>query len=440
MGKTGHTRTLLLIAIGLAVAVELVDVAGWAYWRRTTQLLQGEVEPGSRALTESSLAGLPSAVSRSRRLAGELLGNLEREHAVAVMARIGGLQRRWFPTDPAGFKSQAREHVLGGEIDEGLRAMGAAIERDPRSPYLHRLQALVLRRAGEAEAGLLELAEARALAPDLRRPSVEITPEEEVRVELIAARRRIELHPDRQVQTTLELAELLRRRGKNDEASAALDPFSESLEVRLRRAEWELEDAIPGAAVADLEGLATDWRLPAKARARAWSLLASAREMSGDAEGATSAAGRALEIAPDNPLPYVTLALLAERSGDLDRAMEHLRRAWGVAPSNVKVLLHLARVGAQLGEVGDASYALRRALALVDERERPAVGARLVRLLIESRRLDEAMKELADLLESHPHEQELLVLARSLGGRLDPAVTGDGGVVPGKSASSVQKR
>lgn len=455
------TRCGLVAVSCLALALLLVEAVGWATWRHAAAVLSTDPLRGARLLGESRLVAQPAAVDASRALAADTLVGVDPELVAAAMSRLGRLQQLWLPIDPSGPKNLARAFLIRGDRAQGMLVLQAAIARDPASPYLHRLMALILRGEGHVAQSLGHLAAARALAPDLRRPEVEVTQQEQEWVELEAARRRVGLHPHRRVEMTLAQAEILHERGRADEAEQVLEPFADQVEVKLQRASWRLDEVlsrpepppesrpesrpehpvqvsgatprlrgrsgiegpINGLDAVDLEHIASSRWVPVKQRVRAWTLLAKARAFQGRYEAAVEAADQAHLLAPDSPLGDLTLALLAERQGRLDAAMSHLRRAWGIAPDSVDVLLHVARVAARTGDDDEARYALRRALVLCDESQRSRVAARLAKLLIDGRHYGSALEVLSTALERDPGSAELLALADQLGRQIEAATT-----------------
>lgn len=132
----------------------------------------------------------------------------------------------------------------------------------------------------------------------------------------------------------VNLADVQLRRGRSDEAAAALD-----------RAESAAGTTSQSARVrGDMHYHAKRWREAARSYADAhalgdrgtWSLvqLARCRLRLGDVEGARGAASQAAEVDPDSASAWVVLGDIAVRAGDLDDAEAMYRRAHERAPGD----------------------------------------------------------------------------------------------------------
>lgn len=403
---------LLVALAALAVIVEVVATVGWWRWRVVAEVLRADAATGAEMLAEDPLLALPSAVKWSRRLSASDLRGADLQAARAAFERIGALQRRWLPTDPEGPKNEARATFLSGDLDGGVELLEAALRRDPTSAYLHRLAALMLRRAGRIEESLEHLAEARAIWPDLVHPAVELTPEDQERVALDGLRRGVELYPRDRVTGLLALAKRLDANGDEEGAVAALEPVAGKPDVELWLAERELRRGLPEIALERAGRFGASPLYPSLIRVRALSVVARARDMLGDPEGALAAATAAVELKSGSADPYLALASIAERRGEQRAALEHLRRARGVEPTNVDLLLRLARVAGEVGERAEVRATLERAVELVPDR--PDVAARLVDHLLSSGQLIDATLKLSRFLERFPSDPRLLRQAERL--------------------------
>ncbi len=156
---------MVVLAV-LAAAVEAVAVVGWLRWRAVGETARADPSTAARLLEEGGGLGLPSAVSWSRRLTASDLRGADPDEALAAFREVGSRQRTWMPTDPEGFKNLARAAYLSGDLETAISELDQALARDPTSAYLHRLMALMLRRAGRSQECLDHLAEAAAIAPD----------------------------------------------------------------------------------------------------------------------------------------------------------------------------------------------------------------------------------------------------------------------------------
>lgn len=410
-------RAWILLAIA-AVAILTVDAAGWWWWLRARA--SAPENPGAVAQTLAGGAAIawPPVVERSRRLALRDFGEAPRAVLAPMLARLGSLQTSWIPAHPVGAANLARSALLSGDLAAADKQLAAALLRDPSMPALRRLRALTLLADGRVEPALAELAIAEAIAPGLRSPPVELTPEQEALVHLRGLELRDGFYPRRRVDNALALAGELRRRGSEEEARRGLAPLAAAPAVQLELAQWSIEDGDPATAKRILEDLI---RQPPAARAqrvRSWSLMAVARDLEGDAAGALAAAQEALRADPGSAHPYLALATLAERRGDAPAALEHLRRAWGMAPGDVDLLMRIARVAERADRGSDAILALARAQEL--EPDSAHLAASLVSLQLREGRYAEAASALARALDRHPTDPALLQLAQRLRREVGP--------------------
>jgi len=402
----------LALAGAFALAVELIGVWGWWGWGELQRQLDTVPEHGAQRLAKAAVLGLPPVVTRSRRLRGDALAGVAPADAAAALGRLARLQRFWLPTDPAGFKNQARSAALRGELGSALELMDGALERDPTDPYLLRFAALLELSSGSYPRCLELLADAEAVAPGYRRPMVEVLPVDQNWVKLEGLRRRVEVEPRRRVAGLLALAGELRRQDRRGEAREVVETLGDHPEAVVYLAAWDLEAGNAAQAAAKADSVASVRLYPSALRVRAYDVLARARDLEGDEDGALAAAAAALRLAPETPTPYLTLARLAESRGDFEGALGHLRRAWGIAPTNLGVLLEVARVAELAGRLEDARLALRRAAEVAPERV--DVGARLVDFHLRHGDLMDAALTLSRWMDRYPTEPRLVQLAGRL--------------------------
>ena len=407
-----------MVVVAVALAVELVASLGWWSWRRVSRELEQVPQAGAALLVGGALVALPSTVERSRRLQVSDLAGVEAGVAAAALERVGSLQQRWAPTDPDGFRNRARANLLEEDLESGLEDLEAAVSRDPTSPYLHRLLAIVLRFEGRSSEFLDHMATAEAVAPGFRSPPVELTPEDELWIRREALRRRIDLYPSQRVKALLALAGQTLREGGEEEALKVLAGVRGVPDVELTLAEWDLGAGRSAEAAARAEAVASRVSLPSGLRVRAWSLVARCRDAAEDPEGAVAAANEALRLGPGSPAPYLALASLAERRRDWDTALEHLRRAWGIAPADVQVVLRFAAGADRAGSTADARLALKRAVQLAPDD--PRVAAMLVEHYLRWGDYMAATMEVSRALDRFPTDPNLV----SLADRLRREVTG----------------
>jgi Tfp pilus assembly protein PilF len=402
-----------LVALTAASAVvAAIDCLGWLGWRDVSRMLEVNSEAGALRLNTTVCIHLPSFIERSRRLSVRDLESASREVVVVALGRLGNRQVSWIGANAVGFTNLALQALLRDQPAEALRYLGQGLRRDPTSPQLHRLRAVVLVAQGDLDGALRDLAIAEAVAPGLRAPRVDLTPENDRRVRLEGLRLRRHYYPRRRTQTALVLARELKLDGKDAAAREILAEFENHPEVRLELGRWAIEGGDYPRALAILREITDRHSYPRSVRSQAWSQAAVAHELDGDPEGALRAAEAALALDPRSPAPYVTLAALARNRGDSEAALAHLRRAWGMAPSNVGLLLQIAVVAEGVGKPADALLALERAVEI--EPESPRHVARLVALQLRSGRYTDAAVTLSRALDHFPTDPDLLRLAERL--------------------------
>ncbi len=402
---------MAVLALGAVVVIAL-DACGSNGWNRIARTTAVNPEAGAVRLASSWVVALPPFIERSRRMAVRDLGMASREAVVEALARLGGLQLRWMPVDPLGFTNLARDLLLRDRPRESLLMLADALVRDPTSPSLHRLRALVLLSLGDHREGLDELATAEALAPGLRNPEVELTPEDHRWVRLEGLRLRRDFYPRQPTQTAIALARELLLDGDRAAARNVLSEFGNHPEVKMELARWAIDEGDPEPALELLAEITSRAAFPRPLRARAWAMAAVALDQGGDIDGALEAAHSALRLDPRSSAPYVTLAGLAQRRGDSAAALDHLRRAWGMAPTDTRLLVRIAAVAEEAGKPADALLALSRAVEI--ESGSPDLAARLAALQLRTGRFTEAALTLSRALDRFPTDPELLRLAERL--------------------------
>jgi Tfp pilus assembly protein PilF len=402
----------MTVLAGAALCASTVDVIGWWWWRSTTATLAVQPSAGVARLAGSRLMELPRAVQRSRWLVSRDLIGADQAAVATALDRLGSLQRRWFHADSSGFKNTARAALLDNRPAQALQELELATTRDPTSARLHRLMALVLFEAGRRDGCLDHLAESESIAPGLASPAVEVLRDEARWIRLEGLRRRLTRYPRQRVATVLTMAEELKRGGEHARGRSMLENELPHPEAELALARWDMAETRYDEAAGRVQRVTSRRGYPARLRARAWSLLAEVRDLTGDAQGANDAADEALALDPESAAPYVALARLAERRGDNRRAVDCMRTAWGLAPTDVRVLGQFARVAEKAGETSDARLALERAVKV--EPESPEHAARLVDFLIRNGEFLDALTQLSRFLDRFPTNERLLRLADRL--------------------------
>jgi tetratricopeptide (TPR) repeat protein len=400
------------MAAAIAVAAAAADTISWMSWRAIAATLKVNPDAAAETIATSPIMAFPASAIRSRRLAVSDLQGAAVESIVGALTRVGSSQRRWMPVDGVGFVNLSREEFLRGHPQASVDALASALARDPTSAYLHRLRALFLFSLGDRRSALAELAVAEAIAPGLRRPEVELTPDDARQVRLDGLRLRVDYYPRRKTESALALARELRSDGQYERAHILLAELRGRPEVEIEIARWAIEAGEYPRALELLLPVAERRTNPRAVRSRAWSMVAVARDLDGDREGSVSSAREALDLDPDSPAPYITLAGLAQGRGDLDGALEHLRRAWGMNPTDTNLLTRIASVAEQAGRSEDALLALERAVEI--KPESALLASRLVELQLRSGRYTEAALTLSEALDRNPTDPALLRLADRL--------------------------
>ncbi|HHQ48835.1 MAG TPA: tetratricopeptide repeat protein, partial [Acidobacteria bacterium] len=365
-----------------------------------------------RRLTTTWLLSVPPAGQWAGTVdAGTLLSDAGVCGQEAV-SRVAGTLRRLLPVDASGWILGARAALVAGEIERGSELLKKALERDPTSPYLYRLMALLDIRAGNYNRALELLADAEGLAPGYHIPPVEVLPGDDLWIKLEGLKRRAKLYPRKREDTLLRLANTLWSMGRRDEARKLLVPLEDRPTVIMTLAKWALQEGKADEAARLARTVADRTVFPRRIRSQAYSLLAKALEAQWKTDEAMEVAKKALEVDPNSPDPYVALAHLARRRGDTKAALRYIRSAWGVAPSNVRVLLEVATIAEAAGAVSDARLALERAEKLAPKDAN--VGIRLADLLIRHGEFMQASMVLSRQLKRHPMSPRLIALATRL--------------------------
>lgn len=407
----GRARWLIFVTT-LALLAGTMDFIGWLWWKQLSKILSQRPEVGAARLGTHPLLDFPSSVEYSRRLVARDLGMASRGAVEIAMERLGELQLRWFPADSIGYLNLARVAMLRGQAISAVELLDESLFRDQTSPYLHRLQAMVLLEVGRLDDALTHLSFAEALAPGLDTPTVELTPVDQRRVRLDGLRLRRSFYPRNRAETAISLARELRSNGQTAEAESILIELRGHPEIELEVARWAADEGRYGEAFTVLAAVASRTSYPDRLRSTAWSLIATTRDLSGDREGALAAAETALLLDPESPAPYVTLANLAHSQGDDEGAFEYMRRARGMDPSNIGLLLRYAALADRAGRPLDAILALTRAVEI--EPSSADIAARLVELQLRTGRHAEAAITLSRALDLTPTDPRLLSLAEHL--------------------------
>ncbi len=409
---SGQRSRLLIIAAGLALAVELVGVIGWWSWQNAKHQLEDDPSTGALNLAQDAFLRLPSAIRGSRRLPGRELGRAPGILVAPALVVLSRGQRRWAPADPAGFVNRARARLIEGSMDDAFVDLNEAIVRDPTSPRLHWLTALTERERGRNASALDHLATSEGLGfsnPPLR---IELTPEEDEWVRIEGLERRLDLYPRTRSRGIIALARELRARDQAELGREHLRREPDDPRVELELARWDLDDGLTGQAEQRLSDLAARKGLPGSLLAEVWTVAAELRDRIGDVGGAQEAADIALSHDPSSAGPYRVLAGLAERRGDVEGALEQLRRAWGMNPTDIGLLMAVARTAEKAGQQEDARLALERA-SKVDPTN-PGLAAALVEFHLRHGEFMDATVTLSDALDRFPTDPRLLRLAERL--------------------------
>jgi len=408
----GSRRRVVLAVSAMAVLVEIAGSVGWWRWTRIERRLAEEPAAAAAVIAGAPSATFPPGADRARRLDVEQLRGVRRTLVVRALGRLAAMELAWLPTDPVGWLNLARARAGDGELDAALAACEQALRRDPTSPYLHRMKALILMRRGEYDRGLDALAVAEGLAPGFRQPRVDVLPGDDQWVRLEGLRRQARLYPRRRVDALLALAEALRGLGREGEARRVLRPVAEDVRVLAALARWDLADGREDRALETAHAILAKPGLTASLRADAFEIVARCLAARGDDDAALEAARSAVAADPSSPFPYLSLADVAARRGDPRAALRFARRAWGKAPSDVDVLIRVGTIAERANAPGDARLAFERAAELAPGR--PDVAARLVDFLLRHGDFMAAALRLSDALDRAPMDPRLLRLAARL--------------------------
>ena len=139
-----RSKHLLVGLTAASAVVASIDCFGWLGWQSVSGTLAVNSEAGALRLSASAGVYLPSFVERSRRLSVRDLGTASREVVIVALGRLGSRQVFWFGANAVGFTNLALQSLLRDQSDEALGYLGQGLSRDPTSPHLHRLRALVL--------------------------------------------------------------------------------------------------------------------------------------------------------------------------------------------------------------------------------------------------------------------------------------------------------
>jgi tetratricopeptide (TPR) repeat protein len=405
-------RVLLVVLATITVVVGSLDaIARWR-WAAAVRIASINPQGGAELLADDPVLALPEAVQRSRRpQAGGLVG-ASGATLIRALERMSGRQKAWLRTHPVGFSNAARAALLSNDLDAAIGEVELGLVRDPTSPVLHRFAAIVMRASGRYEDFLDHLAEAYAIDPTVEGAGLEVTEDDREWVRIEALERRLERYPRRRVSNVIELAREFKRRGLIEDGRARLAELEPQPEIEIEIARWEVEAGDFGAAAGRLERVTQRLALPASMRVRAWSLLAEARDVNGDSDGALQAARQAIRLDPHSTAPYLALATLAEHRGDDEEALQHLRRAWGIAPADVGLLLRVASAAERAGQPADARLALERAVEV--NPDSPDLAARLVDFHLRHGQYMDAALRLSRSMDRFPTDERLLRLADRL--------------------------
>jgi ATP/maltotriose-dependent transcriptional regulator MalT len=348
-----HGRELLEQTVEIANRLDLADVALMARGLRGFTLVsEGRLDEGMRLLDETATAAIAGELRDPEARGSACCYVLSACENVLDLARAGQWQRQ----------------VLDryGEHDERL---GLTFCRK------HHIQLLVLQ--GEWEKAQAEMERFRA---DLPR---------ELQVFV--------------VEMTMIEGELRRRQGRRDEALALFDSEPTHPRAILGRAEIELDEKRPAAALRFAERHLRPLGLPVRTDhvPGLW-LVARAAYAAGEIERATEAISTlstlADALATDLMKAYVAASsgLLAGARGDLEPARQELERAVSLFASSrapyetAWARLELARVHRRLGDGEAADFEARAALALYT---RLGAGAGIERARLEIDRGDASAAE-----------------------------------------------
>lgn len=294
------------------------------------------------------------------------------------------------------------------EVDTALAEVRAMLKQQPNEPALQLIETGLLRRSGDvesAEAGYRRMIETRhGESPHA-------------------------------LQARTALAHMYVDLGRIDEAKTLLAEVLEqspkeadALELRARLA---MQDNDIPRAISDLRTLLREY----PDRVSAQRLLGEAHAIGGDFALAQDALGRAINLAPKQPLAYLQLAELKVRNGNPDGALVILQQLLEKVPENVAAQQAIAQIQfskrdwtalgktaqrikrerpthplgfyleglalSRQGQFEEAKVVLEKALATAPQAEEVLVA--LARTLVALDRIDEAERRVKVLLEANPN-------------------------------------
>lgn len=364
------------------------------------RLAHAYLRKGDQALAEENLRKaiqLSPQYDEAILLLAEL--NLQKGNGIASVQSLTSLLQRQ-PRLARAYVVLAQAYQSLGRYDECLAVLRSYIERAPKSPEGHYFLALLLAHLGRADEARQAAEQALAMAGDYW-PAVELLTNEDLRANrLAAATARLETavtaHPRQSMPWLLRAK--VRLHGKDTagaEADArraietdASDSRGHLLLARILLQAQQLRPAAETLAQAAAKTPAPDTLVqlglvhhllgqPEEARAAYEKALAiDARfvpalnnlaallsAQPGQLERALTFAGRARELAPNDPFVQDTLGWALHLRGQSDAALPHLRVSAEKLPGEPEVQFHLAMCLYQLGQ----EQASRQAFARVVE-------------------------------------------------------------------------
>lgn len=139
-------------------------------------------------------------------------------------------------------------------------------------------------------------------------------------------------------------------------------------------------------------------------QAHFWVGLGIARAAQKQPDQAVEADEHAIQLQPEDPLPWSNLAVHCRSLGQLDRAMQACQRAVGLQPARAEPWNNLGNLYRDLGRLEEAQAAYRSATRLAPEDSRPWIN--LGKVSVDQGRPREAIRAFRKAVRAAPQDAE----------------------------------
>lgn len=364
------------------------------------RLAHAYLRKGDQVLAEESLRKaiqLAPNYDEAILLLAEL--NLQKNNAIATVQTLTELLKRQ-PRLARAYVVLAQAYQSLGRYDECLAVLRSYTERAPKSPEGHYFIALLLNHLGRKDESRQAAERALALAGDYW-PAIELLTNEDLRTNRLAAatsrmeaaviaypqqampwllRAKVRLHAKDTAGAEADARRAIGTDGGDSRGhlllakillqAQQLRPAAETLAeaaAKTPAAETFLQLGIVHHLIGQLEEARTAYEkalaIDGKFVPALNNLAALLSTLPGQLERALTLAGRARELAPNDPFVHDTLGWALHLRGQSDAALSHLRTSAEKLPGEPEVQFHLAMCLYQLGQ----EQASRQAFARVVE-------------------------------------------------------------------------